>query len=1259
MPYYCNVKTMKLLLQLLLPLFLFASLHAQTGQVITAPNLTNAQQPPVNIPACNTDALHTIQMQQSAGYSQRMQLMDNKILNFNKSARGGGILTIPVVVHIIHNNGPENISDAQVLQGITDLNNIFANGGVDTGIRFCLAKQDPDGNFTTGITRTVSPLTVMVSEVNDLELKDLIRWDPTQYLNIWLVKEINSISMGSGVAGYAYYPAAHGTAIDGIVNEAAYFGGTELGPNTLDNSKVHAHEAGHYLGLYHTFEGGCGNANCQLDGDRVCDTPPDNSTAAVSCFQSSANTCDTDDDDLSVNNPFRPIANGGLGDQLDMIQNYMDYGYQYCQNSFTQGQIDRMNAALTTTRASLLQSQGCNNICTTPVNIEFTHTNTPIYTGGQVEFTITNPNATYTWYVNGVAAGTGPTFLYQSTGIGNYNISVSGTNGAVECNSSVSYNVAVLCFANASYAVTSSSPYNVGSTYTATNTSTSATSYAWVLDGVLHSTSANFSQQFNTPGGHNIFLVAYTGTCADTSATTFFTVGNCNISGINQNWFFTNISLNFNNGNGQPTVGSSPLNTGGQESTATISDPNGNLLFYSDGVNVYNRNNVIMPNGSGLLGNFSSTQSCLATPFPGNPNLYYLFTVDAVENNLKNGIRYSIIDMTLNNGLGDVVVSTKNTLVRDDVAEMITGTFHTNGRDIWVMMAKRYNNQFYAYLLTDQGLSTTPVISSNIGNNRNSGLGPMKFSADGNMLATTMLRDWPWSIVLADFNRTTGQLTNGRDIWLSDQTNYQPHSLEFSHDNSKLYVNHWQAGEIWQFNLAAGNHSAVVASKTIVGPYPGGSLYGQMARGNNGKIYLTSIHTGKLDYINNPNAAGLACNYTQGTVNVFFPGLMSLSIPNMIQGLGQPYIPSIAGKTALCPGENVTYNVPYLTSAQTVTWSYTGNGALTVNSDKTATLTNATGTGQLRVTVTGGCGITHDTIQIQTVQPIHPFIGNDTLVCGNLHLSTHIPFNHYLWNTGSIGSSIVATPPGTYWVETTDTNGCHSQDTIVLNSGATNQVNLGTGATVCNNSPVILDAGSGYESYQWQDGSANSTFTVTTAGTYWVTVFDGCGYSSDSIDVAEGNIALNLNFNGDTVLCKTALPFTLTAPAGYQSYVWQNGSSNQSLFITNTGTYYVTVTDAAGCSGTDTLRVKDCTTLEENVLANIKIYPNPANDIVRIETGNLIVNIDVLNAAGQKVLSQQVMGNTQLSTTGLANGFYMLELYTSKATMRQKLIVIH
>ncbi len=151
--------------------------------------------------------------------------------------------TIPVVVHVIHDGGPENLSTARVLRGIEFLNQSFANTdyydqqtGVDTRIQFCLARRTPDNQPTNGITYHRSPLTDVTSS-NDLAMKDLARWDPTQYINIYVVRDICTSSCG--VAGYAYLPGAHGRAVDGIVMEARW-----LGLNEANNS-VLTHEMGH------------------------------------------------------------------------------------------------------------------------------------------------------------------------------------------------------------------------------------------------------------------------------------------------------------------------------------------------------------------------------------------------------------------------------------------------------------------------------------------------------------------------------------------------------------------------------------------------------------------------------------------------------------------------------------------------------------------------------------------------------------------------------------------------------------------------------------------------------------------------------------------------------------------------------------------------------------------------------------------------------------------------------------------------------
>jgi hypothetical protein len=339
-------------------------------------------------------------------YNSKHQIIDNQLHKSNKqksfSSRMMTAQSIPVVVHIVHLHGAENISDGQIKDAIQHLNEAFENigfydpnTGVNTEINFCLTIQDPQNNATTGINRVISSLTNLTLETQDLELKGLTNWNPLDYMNIWVVNEINSASQGPGVAGYAYLPAAHGLPEDGIVTEARYFG------SSIDNSKILVHEVGHYLGLYHTFEGGCANDDCLLNGDRVCDTPPDQSTAPVDCDKT-INTCHTDEDDTSTNNPFRAIALGGLGDQNDMFSNYMDYGHLPCYSEFTEGQKVRMKNVLSTTRQSLLSSISCQAPCPF-LNYEasFTlNTTSPVLAGEVISFSNSSDAANfYEWSI--------------------------------------------------------------------------------------------------------------------------------------------------------------------------------------------------------------------------------------------------------------------------------------------------------------------------------------------------------------------------------------------------------------------------------------------------------------------------------------------------------------------------------------------------------------------------------------------------------------------------------------------------------------------------------------------------------------------------------------------------------------------------------------------------------------------------------------------------------------------------------------------
>lgn len=376
---------------------------------------------------CGTTEMVKQSLQTTPGALNRLQELENFTQNFTPGG-ARAVKVIPVVVHIIHNYGPENITNAQVEDAIRILNEDFQLLNPDTtqvisqfkGIigapdfEFRLAKIDPNGNCTDGITRTVSDLTFSADD----NVKGLISWPTNKYYNIWVVE---SISFGAG--GYAYYPgSAPCNGCDGVVVLNTQFGSIGRSNGSNFSARTLTHETGHYFNLKHTWgdNNDCGSGSC--GSDNVNDTP----TTEGNCL-----TCN-----------LSKVSCGSL----DNVQNYMDYAT--CTYMFTQGQATRMLAAANSNIGGRSNLWSNTNRIATGTNDGYTSVCIPIAdflyepgtacVGMPIDFTDISYNATvdnswvWSWSLPGSDTPTStqqnPTVTYSAPGI--YNVTLTVTNSA-------------------------------------------------------------------------------------------------------------------------------------------------------------------------------------------------------------------------------------------------------------------------------------------------------------------------------------------------------------------------------------------------------------------------------------------------------------------------------------------------------------------------------------------------------------------------------------------------------------------------------------------------------------------------------------------------------------------------------------------------------------------------------------------------------------------------------------------------------------
>jgi gliding motility-associated-like protein len=408
----------------------------------------------------------------------------------------------------------------------------------------------------------------------------------------------------------------------------------------------------------------------------------------------------------------------------------------------------------------------------------------------------------------------------------------------------------------------------------------------------------------------------------------------CGYNQLNSNWHFgTRAALKFTTAGPVAVTGSQIVTS---EGCATMSDSNGDLLFYTDGVTVWNKSNSIMFNGTGLRGGASSSQSSIIVPAPGNVNKFYLFTSTPVEGN-PIGVRdycYNIIDMGLRGGLGEVVV--KNVVFDTSCSERLTAANHANGLDFWIITNTVTSRTFKSFSLTANGLSAMPVVN-NVGDSVQGGIGLCKVSPDGNWLIQTFSKPGQASAQLFKFNNANGVISNPISLLTSFNCTY---GCAFSPNATRLYIGGGfcsgnPLNKLLQFSLFDTSTASILGSKTEVNLNSGTTLIGDMSIGMDAKMYIAKPGRSVVSRIENPNDTATNLIYIDAAVLLTSGSLVALGLPNNYNSINLPP-PTINVDTLSC----LTYKFTFLRSNKVkgvYTWLFGDGGG--ISSDSTPTYT--------------------------------------------------------------------------------------------------------------------------------------------------------------------------------------------------------------------------------------------------------------------------------------------------------------------------------
>jgi hypothetical protein len=638
------------------------------------------------------------------------------------------------------------------------------------------------------------------------------------------------------------------------------------------------------------------------------------------------------------------------------------------------------------------------------------------------------------------------------------------------------------------------------------------------------------------------------------------------------NWHFGLFAaVSFNNPNLEPvSYSGSALRT--LEGCASISDKDANLLFYTDGETVWNRLNNIMPNGTDLKGNESSTQSALIVRKPGSTNLYYIFTVDKgpYYPPTSQDFCYSIVDMNENSGNGDVII--KNIKVHDaKVVEKLTAVKHANNKDYWLIAHQINSANFIVALLTENGIEdvTTqnigPVYNTNGEDGPAVALGQLKANVRGDRLAAVC---FPlFNMDLYHFNRESGIISDHLSIKIDNFSG--TYGVEFSPSGQYVYTSNVHR-IIYQFDISDYNKNTIEESRrTIFSNYISNQSFGSLQLAPNGKIYLAIYGTTNLTAINKPDLEGPACDLQFRAVGLVV-GFSEFGLPNYC--VTEAYEKLVLKGEDVCEGQDIELTAEVIPKASFYTYQWTGPNGFTGNSSK-ITIKNAQliheGNYRVEAYELGELLMTESIYIKVHPNPIVKIVGPKT-ICppdfAKLRIDLSEEGTSYLWSNGSTYHQIEVYEPGTYYVIAKSMHGCI--DTAYFDIELSNDLDIKImGPTgFCQGDTVTLTANKFKELdlldyyYLWSTGDTTRSIIVTEPGEYSLIIerFGGCvGY--DTIQVmGYPHPDVQLSHSGIESICTgQSLKVYVINPSPSNNYIWEDGMSGISRTVSEAGVYKI------------------------------------------------------------------------------------------------------